>query len=70
MTRRPWLQESPGAGVLAGVIGKVMVSTEEMLTQLIQTNVIVSTINQNSYIPSRNKDVKRSCRRKKRRGAF
>lgn len=43
MTRPPGYK-SPGAGMLPGVIGKVMVSTEEMLTQLIQINVIVSTI--------------------------
>lgn len=52
--------------MLPGVIGKVLVNPKEVLMQLIEINVIGSTIDQNNYIPSRSKDMKRSCRRETR----
>lgn len=49
-----------------GVTVKVLVNPEEVLMQLIEINVIGSTIDQNNYIPSKSKDTKRICRRETR----
>ena len=56
--------------MLPGVIGKVLVNPKEVLMQLIEINVIGSTIDQNSYIPSRRHEEKLQKGNKDDRGLF